>query len=215
MHAWRGHFYALMGLAYYRKPSHAFLQGLAQTDPFCVSVFPESNTLITEGLRLLAASLEPFKEGVPDKDLERFQWDYMQMFTGPGKPKAPPWESFYRTEERIIFSAYTLDVRAFYQRFGLVTEHRNQEPDDHIGLELEFMAHLCDRYAGALRKENGKECMTALNTQQEFLDRHLLAWAPEFCRDVCLGAETDFFTGMARLTEGFLLWDRGFLEAMG
>ncbi len=214
VHAWRGRLYALMGLAYYRKPSRAFLQGMAETDPFCESVFPEDNREIAEGLRMLSSSLAPFKKGVPDPDLERLQWDYMRMFTGPGKPKAPPWESFYRTEERIIFSAYSLDVRAFYERFGLVFEHKNQEPDDHIGLELEFMAHLCNRCSGTHRKENGKGCAAALHAQREFLDRHLLAWAPEFCRDVRDGAETGFFAGLAWLTEGFLFWDQGFLEAL-
>ena len=212
---WRGNIYALIGFAYYQRPSRTFLQGLAANDPFSLSVFPEIDDRVTEGLRLLSASLKPFRQGVPDDDLERVQWDYTRMFTGPGMPKAPPWESYYRTEERIVFSRYTLEVRACYERFGLVSEHKDHEPDDHIGLELEFMAHLCDRCMEALREGDRRAAVTTLDAQREFLDHHLLLWAPLFCRDVCNNAESDFFLGMARLTEGFLDGDREFLEAEG
>ncbi|MBO2519906.1 MAG: molecular chaperone TorD, partial [Firmicutes bacterium] len=33
-------------------------------------------------------------------------------------------------------------MRNWYARYGLVAEKKGQEPDDHVGLELEFVAHL-------------------------------------------------------------------------
>ena len=151
-HEWRGHLYALMGLAYYREPTRVFIDGLVENDPFSPSAFLSVDEQMARGLRLLSGSLAPFMGGVPDRELERLQGDHCQLFIGSGMPAAPPWESFYRTEERLMFSNHTLEVRAFYERFGLVSERKEQEPEDHIGLELEFMACLCDRQGECLRK---------------------------------------------------------------
>ena len=124
---------------------------------------------------------------------------------------APPWESFYRTEERLMVSSHTLEVRAFYERFGLVSERKQQEPEDHIGLELEFMACLCDRHGECLRKGHAGEAAVTVQAQRDFLDEHLLRWVSWFCEEVDRCARTDFFRGMAQLTEGFVVWDRRFL----
>lgn len=208
---WRGYVYALLGLAYYEEPTRAFIQGLAAAGTFAASVLPPGDGALAGGFRSLGESLEPFRQGVAQEDLERFQWDYFRMFTGAGMPEAPPWESFYRTEERIIFSEYTLEVRAQYERFGLVSRHADKEPDDHIGLELEFMAHLSNRCEEGRHAGDEEAVARALGAQRDFLDDHLLQWAPRFCRDVCRSAETLFYAGIARLTERFLEWDRRFV----
>jgi len=215
---WRGYLYALLGLAYYREPTREFIEGLVENDPFSPSPFLAVDEQMARGLRLLCASLEPCRGGVSDRGLERLQGDHCQLFIGSGMPAAPPWESFYRTEERLMFSNHTLEVRAFYERFGLVSERKEQEPEDHIGLELEFMACLCDRHGECLRKGDVAEAARTVQAQRDFLDEHLLRWASRFCKEVDRFAWTDFFRGMAQLTEGFIAWDRCFLgepEAYG
>ena len=210
-HEWRGDLYALLGLAYYREPTRAFIEGLVEHDPFSRPPFLSADEQMARGLRHLSASLEPFRGGVSDRGLERLQGDHCQLFVGSGMPKAPPWESFYRTEEGLMVSSHTLEVRAFYERFGLVSERRKQEPEDHIGLELEFMACLCDRHGECLRKGDVRETAVTAKAQRDFLDGHLLRWVPRFCAALDRFAWTDFFRGMGRLTEGFLAWDRRFL----
>ena len=134
VHEWRGHLYALLGLAYYREPTRGFIEGLAANDPFSLTASLSMDEQITGGLELLSGSLEPFKEEVSDRDLEQLQEDHFQLFVGSGMPTAPPWESFYRTEERLMVSSHTLEVRALYERFGLVSERKEREPEDHVGL---------------------------------------------------------------------------------
>ena len=211
-HEWRGHLYSLMGLAYYRQPTREFIEGLAANDPFTSAPLMSANEQIRRGLQTLSASLESFRQGVSERDLEQLQWDHFQMFIGSGMPQAPPWESFHRTEEKLMFSHHTVEVRAFYERFGLVSERKDQEPEDHIGLELEFMAHLCERHGACLRRSDLEEASLTLQAQRDFLSEHLLTWAPQFCQDVCRCAQSDFFVGMADLTEGFLTWDHCFLS---
>jgi TorA maturation chaperone TorD len=201
-----------MGLAYYREPTRGFLEGLAANDPFTSAPLVSGNEHIRRGLQTLSASLEPFKQGVSDQDLERLQWDHFRMFIGSGMPQAPPWESVYRTKERSMFGPHTFEVRSFYERFGLVSERRDREPEDHIGLELEFMAYLSGRHGACLRRGDPEEAATSLQAQRDFLGDHLLPWAPQFCQDVSRSAESDFFVGVAYLTEGFLTWDDRFLR---
>jgi TorA maturation chaperone TorD len=210
-HEWRGHLYALLGLAYYREPTREFIQGLVEFDPFSQSPFLAVDEQMARGLRLVSASLEPFRGGVSNRRLEGLQGDHCQLFVGSGMPMAPPWESFYRTEEGLMVSNHTLEVRAFYERFGLVSERKEQEPEDHIGLELEFMACLCDRHMECLRKRDVGQANVIVNGQRDFLDGHLLRWVSRFCEEVDRFAWSDFFRGMARFTEGFLAWDRRLL----
>ncbi len=211
VHEGRGHLYALWGLVYYRDPTRGFIEGLAANDPFSLLDSLSVDERIAGGLRLLSETLEPFRTGVCDRDLEHLQGDHFQLFIGCGMPAAPPWESFYRTEERLMVSNRTLEVRSFYERFGLVSERKDQEPEDHIGLELEFMGWLCDRYGQCVRKGEVREAALALQAQRDFLDDHLLQWIGRFSGEVARSAWTDFFRGMAQLTEGFVAWDRLFL----
>ena len=51
----------------------------------------------------------------------------------------------------------------------------------------------------------------AVQAQKDFLDDHLLRWVSRFFEEVDRCAWTDFFRGMAQLTEGFVAWDRRFL----
>jgi len=87
-----------------------------------------------------------------------------------------------------------------------------QEPEDHVGLELEFMACLCDRYRECVGKGDAREAAATLTAQKDFLDDHLLPWIPLFCEGVARSAWTDFFRGIGDLTEGFVDWDRRFLS---
>lgn len=208
---WRGPLYALLGLAYYREPTRGFIEGLASNDPFSAAAFPAQEERIAEGLRILSGSLEPFRGGVSDRDLDEIQGDHFQLFIGSGMPMAPPWGSFYRTAEGLMVSRHTLEVRSFYERFGLVSERTEREPEDHVGLELEFMACLCEMYGECLRKGDEPGAAVTLGAQRDFLDEHLLPWVLRFCEQVRCAAWTDLFRGIARLTEGFVVWDRRFL----
>jgi TorA maturation chaperone TorD len=73
---------------------------------------------------------------------------------------------------------------------------RPHDADDHVGLELLFMALMDERAA------DGDQ--VAETARQRFLQEHLQQWIPSFCRDVETAAVTDFWRGVARLTAGIL-----------
>jgi TorA maturation chaperone TorD len=74
------------------------------------------------------------------------------------------------------------------------------------------MAYLSGRHGACLRRGEPEDAAASLQAQRDFLGDHLLPWVPEFCQDVSRSAESDFFVGMAYLTEGFLTWDDRFLR---
>jgi TorA maturation chaperone TorD len=213
VHEWREHLYALLGLVYYREPTREFIERLAANDPFSMPGPLWMDEGINPALRILSGSLQLYSRGVSDRDLEQLQGDHFQLFTGSGMPAAPPWASFYRTEERLMVSSHTLQVRALYDRFGLVSERKEQEPEDHVGLELEFMAFLCDRYRKCAGKGARREAVAILAAQKGFLDEHLLPWIRKFCEGVARSCWTGFYRGIGDLTAGFVSWDRGFLSS--
>lgn len=50
----------------------------------------------------------------------------------------------------IILDEYTLAVRKFYREWGVEPKNLNHDPDDHIGLEMEFMGLLTEKSLDAL-----------------------------------------------------------------
>ena len=133
--------------------------------------------------------------------------DYTQLFIGPGHLPAPPWESVYRTEERLTFGEHTLEVREWYLRHGLEFVLKNTEPDDHIGLEMEFMAFLVGAERQALEEGDLPHATELAREQLAFLEEHLLKWSKAFTDDVIAHAQTPYYQGIAQLTQSFLAWD--------
>jgi TorA maturation chaperone TorD len=87
----------------------------------------------------------------------------------------------------------------------LQTERFNREPDDHIGLELIFVAHLATMALNSMELNDQSAAEKYLQAQREFLFEHLLRWGPAWARLVNKHAETDFYRGLAHLTYGALL----------
>ncbi|AQP45226.1 TorD/DmsD family molecular chaperone [Tessaracoccus flavus] len=141
-----------------------------------------------EGLELLAASRE---------DDEAIRIDHQRLFGGAGRAKANPFESVHRSREGLKFEAETLQVRAAYRELGLQAPRLNKEPDDHIGLELEFVAAAYLRAVELL--DAGESAQDVLAVADRFIRDHLVQWAPNLFRMVVEGAETDFYRGVGYL----------------
>ncbi|MCA9957681.1 MAG: molecular chaperone TorD family protein, partial [Anaerolineales bacterium] len=130
--------------------------------------------------------------------------DYTNLFTGMRKLPVSPWESVYFNDERLVFQAQTMDVRAWYRRYGLEVRQLHQEPDDHIGLELMFVAHLAQLALAALEANNEPEFEQALTAQRGFLSKHLLLWSLLWCEQMLEYAQTDFYRGLTLIIRGAL-----------
>ncbi|MFP5346513.1 MAG: molecular chaperone [Actinomycetes bacterium] len=171
----------------------------AVADPDLLADWPLERDVETRaGLSALGrAGAGPSPESLPE--LRR---DHERLLVGPAHVVACPYESVYLSEEHLIFERQTLEVRAFYARFGLEAPRLNSEPDDHIGLELDFVAHLCLRALDALDTGDASEAATLTAAVGDFLRGHLLLWVHDCLRRLEDGAQTEFYRGVARLTRG-------------
>jgi TorA maturation chaperone TorD len=156
------------------------------------------DTDTSRGLELVRTSLES-AEAVAA--LER---DYERLFTLPDSVVAPPYESVWRTPERLLFDAPTFEVRAEYRSLGVQAPSLNRDPDDHLGLEFNFLGLVCSHALDAHDRGDTAGLDQALETQRRFLGDHLLRWGPDFLASVEAKAETAFYKGVGALGLGVL-----------
>lgn len=191
----------LLGKALYLVPDKEWLDPLVDDELFAQSPFAGDQIFVLKGLALLSAWSHSFNEN----SLSELKIDHTRMFTGMFKIPTAPWESVYFSDERLVFQEGTLDVRAWYRRFGLETIEYQREPDDHIGLELLFMAHLAGLGLAACEAGDLERLNEIFEAQRGFLSAHLLRWGPLWCSLVEEHAQTNFYRGLALVLHGALL----------
>lgn len=117
--------------------------------------------------------------------------EYRRLFVGPAKKAAAPWGSVYTDRDQVVFGLSTLELREWLRKNGIeVRRGESEEPEDHIGTMLELMAWLADN---------------RLELLGDYLQHHLLTWAPHFLVLMQNAAADAFFTGLAALTRSTLL----------
>lgn len=189
--------YHFLGRCFYEAPRAEWLAALAGDRLFEAWPFPSRDDNAAAGLALLAA----FCADWDPARLGALEWDFNRLFVGPGEMLAPPWESVHRSKTKLTFQEPTLQVRALYERFGVQAPAVHREPDDHLGLELAFVATLSDLAATA---DDAPQLTRCFETQRDFLRDHLLSWAPTCLALVEKHTETDYYRGAALLALGSL-----------
>ncbi len=144
--------------------------------------------------------------------LEDLAADYAKTFLGAGVAQgdaAFPYESVYTSPKHIMMQDAWSEVCEIYEAKGI---ERNDDAgdwlEDHISMEMEYMAYLCDEIS------EYTETLAGLEEQKSFLNRHLLNWAPEFCLKIKDCADTEFYRMVGQLTTGFLQLDSFILDRM-
>lgn len=192
--------YSYLSRVFYEPPSRELIDTLASDDLFDAFPLETSQQEAETGLALLRG----FCAGWTGDGIEALQQDYRSLFVGPGHLLAAPWESVYLTADHVLFGPQTLQVRREFQRFGMTIPHLSIEPDDHLGLELRFIAHLCEVGLQALDSNQPEQGTPLLSEIRRFLSQHLLKWAPECLSLVIENARSDYYRGCAHLTLGCL-----------
>ena len=194
-----------LGRLLYEELDKAWLQSLLKEDVFEDVPFGAEQQETKLGLELLQNWARENEAGISDKSFDDLRVDYTRLFVGIKKVLAPLWESVYFNQDRMVFQEQTLQVRAWYRRFGLEPEKLYKEPDDHIGLELLFLVHLAKLGLQALEENDQAGSEKYLQAQRDFLSEHLLRWGPAWAKLVRQHASTDFYRGLAHLVHGTLL----------
>lgn len=134
--------------------------------------------------------------------------DFAQLFLKTEHTNLPssthPFESVYTSSTGLIMQEARDNVAKLYKRYHLKVREDLAVPEDHIGIELEFVAYLNELKLYSKIPERKSDNPSPLLVKKIFLEQHLLNWIPRFCTDIALQAGTTFYQGLARLTESFL-----------
>ncbi len=129
----------------------------------------------------------------------------------------PPYETEY-IDSKFSFqrSKELAEIAGYYQAFGLQTSDRHRERQDHISLELEFMAVLIALETLAAARPRGdpdadQHRDVCRQAQTSFLEGHLAWWLPAFARLLGHLHGDGFYAASARLLAAFMPIERALL----
>jgi TorA maturation chaperone TorD len=138
-----------------------------------------------EAWHLMVAALEETAPGT----LDQLAVDYAAIYL-TGAYGASPCESVWTDDDHLACQDAMFALREIYAAAGLAAEDWRRRPDDHLVLQLLYIAH-------GLRRASGPDELRRLAAM---MDEHLLRWLPDFAARVAARCETPFFAVLAGLT---------------
>ena len=192
----RARSYGMLGRLFREEIDLATLRELQQMR------FPQAtgNAAVDEGYH----QLYDYLKRAWDDSVTELAIDYVSTFIGHGVngySAAYPYESVYTSDRGIMMQeAYTSVARA-YREQALAKDPAFTEPEDHLAVELAFMAHLIEC---ELAVEAAEEIAALREAQAAFYGDHLGRWASDYVQDALSHARTDFFLGLLMVGQALL-----------
>ena len=214
----RGKMYMLLAKIYIKEIDKKMLDALKTMTPPEVGE-PETGYELdlSEGYQLVRSWLDSVNFENVDEKLEYLAADYAKIFLAAGQAEgkaAFPYESVYTNGNKEC-GGVNIHLQAIYLAKGLdINPNMFKIEADHIGLEMAYMAKLCEIEAGYY--ENGDDEKAAETVKEEigFYREHLSKWIVAFTTDVFKLAELDFYKGFAKITKGFITLEKEILKQM-
>jgi TorA maturation chaperone TorD len=166
----------------------------------------KSTSTMIDGLKQMRSSL---LESSPQTSADlclALAVEHTRYLRGVGRSYCPPppYESLYRSSEDGEENTFLLQLTEFYQQAQAACRTENAERVDYLGIELDFMRLLCEEESRAADGVDPVLAAHFVQLQQHFLRKHLLAWAPRFCKEFLNQTTTGFYLGVVQLLLGFL-----------
>jgi len=171
---------------------------------------------MSDGSKIIEGFIKVSKNKSPEKICSDLSVEYTRLFRGVKRSYGPPppYESVY-VEKGLVMGESTAEVKKKYTEAGVaLANNLKGEPPDHIGLELDFMRHLCGEEADAWGGGKKDMALKHLDMENAFLREHLVKWIPKFCDIIVKETKLDFYRGLARLTKGFIKYDMEQLDSI-
>jgi TorA maturation chaperone TorD len=199
----RAGIYGILATAYAGPADEKFLgllRGLKITGD---ASLPLQNEKLSGGINDLSRWLAN-NSASPDNVLSsQLAPEFTTLFRGISRRNSPlpPYESVYL--EGRLFGESTGKVAEMFGQYSL--KPGNNEPPDHISLELDFMRLLCQSESEA--GKSGIGTLDTLREEEKFLEEHLLLWAPALCEQIRKFDTKGLYKVLADVTEGWINYD--------
>ncbi|MBA3025783.1 MAG: molecular chaperone TorD family protein [Sulfurimonas sp.] len=124
-----------------------------------------------------------------------------------------PYETFYTREDQKIETGGANPVTDMYSAYDFMVDYEISRTisADHIGVEYEFMHHLAQAELKALQEGDVNAVKELQGIQKEFLNKHLLNWAPMYLINMKYEARTPLYYDVADMALEFILSDNEYL----
>lgn len=209
----RANVYRLLSRCFRSEVDEALARELA--DEFA---FESDDATLEAALDTMRAAVAGADEGA----LEMLAVTFDRVFFGMGPLTARhafPYESVYTSDRGIMMQeAYASMTRTLHEQ-ALAKDAAFTEPEDHLAVELAFMATLADRTVAFLGARDETGDVAAAETVRQslaFAQNHLLNWVGRFSSELAVAAAPDgadgFYVALAHFTERFVEGDATLLE---
>ena len=178
-----------------REPTAELLESLRSASVDDWFGFNAGGEVALRARDLLAASLDAMPVPIDAATLDELAADFAAIYL-IHTYRAPPTESPWLDKDQLERQEPMFELAAWYERFGLVAESRQRRSEDHMVLQLQFLAHLF-----SARNLNDEQCFAEVS---RFLDQHLLRWIGDFAERVAARCATPYYCGVVTVTHGYL-----------
>lgn len=138
-----------------------------------------------------------------DEVLRDLRVEHARLFTGPGRPDVPIFESEYVDPGDGVAGRLdgpsTVRVRRWYRSAGLERATSHRDLPDHVATELEFLHLLARREAEARQEGRIQDAHQLRRDTDRFLREHPAKWMPAFCRATLAAHPHPFYGALAGL----------------
>ena len=190
--------FRFLGFALSFEPDERLLSIVREPGFLEDAPFASDAPSVRRGMGLVRDWADSTQGASDDATLADLRSVWLRALVGVGRPLAPPWQSVYTDKDHLMFAHSTLEVRRFYRLFGFEPQKLNNEPDDHIGLMMSFLALTAAKESDA----SGEELERVREGQREFIERFIAPSVNDWVHDVVKKVPSDFYAGAALLVKG-------------
>jgi TorA maturation chaperone TorD len=142
-------------------------------------------------------------------DLSR---EYAASFLGVGDETVSLCESVYQGKTGSLFQESYFEVKERYAGIGMEKSESFSEPEDHLSVELAYMAILCRLTTES--GETGGPQINYLRGQREFLQEHMIPWVPAFLKRLKEVNVSPFYKAWGYILNGYLKMDLVLIDSL-
>jgi anaerobic sulfite reductase subunit A len=214
----RENFYAFLSRLFGKEVDEEALKMIIASQPTVDFLASSQQTKeLKDGNRLLRNFVDQAKSlNAREKQdlLTGLAAEYADLFLGLRSKPVLVCESAYLGEYRMYYGKPFSQVKDLYGRSGFEKRKNFLEPEDHVAVELDFMANLCRQTHLSLDEKNVQNAVHYLAMQKEFLMDHVLRWVPDLCETLKKTAESSLYKSLASLTSGFISMEAGVVDEL-
>ena len=156
-----------------------------------------SHPSIEEGLKILKDLASKFESFSEFKEFVR--QEYFTLFINPFSQTVSLYQSSYEGDEP--YREFSAKIAEFYKKSGYTLD--TNEPPDHVGVELAFMAASC---------EESLKNVDELKIQKWFLE-NVLSWVFKLCDEI-EKSDAQFYKGISKILRGFIKMDKNLINEL-